>query len=129
MGNKSKQPSASETARGLLARERDNAIDRLNQVVGQAKLMQQQSMRMQQDMVRWMMAFMLLQNTREIIVDHGTLVETNGFVLERRNNVEEDKIVWSMLTREEAEERKQAAEDIEKAKQLAAPPQDDTKPS
>jgi NhaP-type Na+/H+ and K+/H+ antiporter len=103
-----------DNSRAQLAAERDAAIERLNFALAKSNKMVQQYNQMQQDMVRWVMAFMLLQNERSFTVGTGTLKKTDDFVLRRSNDPEAETITWSMVTREEHEADEAAREAAQK---------------
>ncbi len=93
-----------EQARAGLAKERDAAIERYNMAVKGFKSLSRQYQQVQQDMVRWMLTFMLLNNLHEITVDTGTLKKSDGYVLRRRNDPEAQTVTWDCVTKEQAEE-------------------------
>lgn len=86
-----------EMARQQLAGERDRAIESLNGIRGQLQDLAARHEKVRRDMVTWMVAFMLTNNLRSVIVDKATLVEANSFVLQRSGEVGDTSTVWRIV--------------------------------
>lgn len=109
-----------EQARAALALERDRAIERFNSLREQVGQMVRQHNQMQQDMVRWVIAFMLQQNQHAMTLKPGFLKQTDNWVLQRANDPADDTITWRIVTREEFLRQQEA----EKSAEQPAPPEE-----
>lgn len=101
-----------ERSRVGLAEERNRAIQQVNALKGQMQQLVQQHQRMQQDMVRWIAVFLLLENKHDITFDEEFLKKADDWVVQRANDPEARTITWRIVPREEfeAERARLAAE-------------------
>jgi len=109
--------SLAEDARVGLAKERDRAIERFNQLNETTKRLAQQYQQIQQDMVRWCISILRTVDRKSVTVSSGDLVESDNWVLRRVNDPEEGTVTWDIVTKEEHE--REVAE-AEAAAKLAA---------
>lgn len=86
--------SPEEQARVELAQERDAAIARANEKQARLQEVAQKAARMQQDMVRWVICFMLQTTQHQIKIGPGDLKKSDQYRLSRQNLPSEDRILW-----------------------------------
>ena len=102
--------SLAEDARVGLAKERDRAIERFNQLNETTKRLAQQYQQIQQDMVRWCISILRTVDRKSVTVSSGDLVESDNWVLRRVNDPEEGTVTWDIVTKEEHEREVAEAE-------------------
>lgn len=117
-----------EESRQGLAEERDRAINEVTALKQQMMALVQQHQQMRNDMVRWVTAFMLLNEKQSMVVPEAFLAKTNDWVLTRENNAEDRTIAWALITKDEAlaQQEAQRKAQVEAAERAQVESQDET---